>query len=267
LHFLQLVSSNHNVSGEYQHELRNGNLEAGHRDEDGRLQGVGMRVYPDGMTMHGTFQDDHLHGWGCCKKNNQTLNGQFVNGRPHGECTFIGQDGKKFLGNFLQGQPWDGILMQEDGTYVEVKYPYFWDSWNWHVGLFESSWMYEATEQERLVGEKEVKERLSNANRDLENEKKLREEQAMALMKIIAQNPPKPDAECPISLIAFADLNEQIVVASDGFYYAESKIKAWVALGKTSPLTRDKLFDFFVPAPTPVRSRSRSRSPDERGRS
>jgi hypothetical protein len=52
----------------------------------GDANGMGIYVFNDGSVYEGRFENSWFHGIGalCYKKNKLVYNGDFINGRPHG---------------------------------------------------------------------------------------------------------------------------------------------------------------------------------------
>lgn len=91
---------------------------------DGKFDGNGTYVCPNGDTYIGEFRGSKFNGYGTLRyKNGDTYDGGFRDGQFHGTGTYVYSDGTKYIGGFFYGKyRYEGILQYPDGMKYDGEF-------------------------------------------------------------------------------------------------------------------------------------------------
>ena len=90
--------------------------------KDGKPNGLGVIIYPDGDEYVGEWKDDKKHGQGTYTwSDGGKYVGKFKDGRKNGQGTTIYPDGSKYIGEWRNGDMWNGTGYDKNGN-IQVKF-------------------------------------------------------------------------------------------------------------------------------------------------
>ena len=86
--------------------------------ENGKPNGLGLMIYPNGRKYGGEWKNGEMHGQGTYTwSDGGKYVGKFKDGRKNGQGTTIYPDGSKYIGEFKEGLPnGQGIDIFPDGS-------------------------------------------------------------------------------------------------------------------------------------------------------
>ncbi|KAF0699388.1 Aste57867_10049 [Aphanomyces stellatus] len=87
--------------------------------DNGKKQGLGKMLFPNGDTFHGQWNNDIIHGQGTLMyKNGDIFSGSYEYGIKQGKGTYeFAEDKSQLIGNWVQNTIVDGKWLFKDGGY------------------------------------------------------------------------------------------------------------------------------------------------------
>ncbi|CAN5738113.1 hypothetical protein BH11PSE3_BH11PSE3_25080 [soil metagenome] len=91
---------------------------------DGKMNGHGTLVFPNGLHYEGAFKDNDFDGRGKLTfSNGDVYEGEFAADDRSGQGTFTMTDGRRYVGEWKADMPdGQGVLTRRDGTPVSGKW-------------------------------------------------------------------------------------------------------------------------------------------------
>ena len=87
------------------------------REEYG--EGFGKYTYLDGEKYEGDWRNGKYHGQGTyTSKDGEKFVGEWKDGRENGQGKRTFPDGRKYIGEFKGGDPWNGVEFNKDGNII-----------------------------------------------------------------------------------------------------------------------------------------------------
>ncbi|CAH1155085.1 unnamed protein product, partial [Phaedon cochleariae] len=101
------------------YKYKNGSIYVGSWNTDGKRQGEGHMLFPNGTRYDGNFENGHFHGNGILSfADGAKYEGEFFQGWFHGYGVFWRSDGTRHEGEFRGGKIWGlGLTTFSDGTH------------------------------------------------------------------------------------------------------------------------------------------------------
>ena len=96
--------------------------------KDGKPNGLGVIIYPDGIWKGGNkyvgeWKDGKQNGWGKStygkgEWEGDVYEGEWKYGKPNGQGTYTYPDGRKYVGEYKDGERWNGKLYDKNGKVI-----------------------------------------------------------------------------------------------------------------------------------------------------
>ena len=84
--------------------------------ENGKPNGLGFMIFPNGLKYVGEFKDGKPNGQGTFTYDGGKYVGEFKDGEQHGHGTDFDSDGVKYEGEFKNGKMWNGTMSDTEGN-------------------------------------------------------------------------------------------------------------------------------------------------------
>ena len=87
------------------------------RVKDGKPNGLGIFIFPDGSNYVGSWKDGKRNGQGTYTYHSgDKYVGSWKNGKRNGQGTETFNDGRKYEGDYKDGKQWNGIFYENNGN-------------------------------------------------------------------------------------------------------------------------------------------------------